>query len=133
MTAITEASGRLLTEEGFRSLPYKDTRGHTTLGYGFNVDAGISQYSAQVLLMAQLTELDTAMQKFAWYAVADDVRKSVFLDIAFNGGLHGLLNFPHMLAAAMRGDWETAAKECTVTEPELAGRYAMLAALLRTG
>lgn len=127
MTSIIEAQSRLQTEEGFRALPYKDTRDHISIGYGFNVDAGISKYAAAALLGAQLTELDTAMQGFTWYKVANDVRKSVFLDIAFNDGLHGLLNFPHMLAAATRGDWEMAAKECAVTEPELAARYAVLA------
>jgi GH24 family phage-related lysozyme (muramidase) len=131
MTAIGEASLRLQTEEGFRGLPYKDTRGHTTIAYGFNVDAGISKYAAGALLVAQLTELDATLAGYAWYKNANDVRKSVFLDVAYSSGLHGLLNFPHMLAAAASGDWATAASECKVVEPELAGRYAALAELLR--
>jgi lysozyme len=133
MTAVAEAALRLQTEEGFRSLPYKDTQGHTTLGYGLNVDAGISKYVAAAALVAQLTELDTTLAGYAWYKNADDVRKSVFLDVSYNSGLHGLLAFPHMLAAAALGDWPTAAAECKVQEPELAGRYAALAQLLLTG
>jgi lysozyme len=133
MTAVAEAALRLQTEEGFRSLPYKDTQGHTTLGYGLNVDAGISKYVAAAALVAQLTELDTTLAGYAWYKNADDVRKSVFLDVSYNSGLHGLLAFPHMLAAAALGDWPTAAAECKVQEPELAARYAALAQLLLTG
>lgn len=57
----------------------------------------------------------------------------MFLDIAQNGGLTGLLHFPLMLAAASRDDWEGAAAQCHVTNSELAGRYAKLAELLRTG
>lgn len=133
MSAIDLVLPRLETEEGFRTLIYKDTRGHSTIGYGFNLDAGISKYAAAELLRAQLTELEAVLTGYVWYQTANDVRKSVFLDIAFNSGLGGLLHFPHMLAAAVRGDWETAAKECQVTEPELAARYAVLAKLLREG
>jgi lysozyme len=133
MSAITEALPRLQLEEGFRSLPYKDTQGHVTLGFGFNVDAGITRYAATALLNAQVTELDVTLAGFPWYQGANDVRKSVFLDIAFNSGLHGLLAFPLLLAAAARADWEGAAAQCKVKEPELAARYARLAELLRTG
>lgn len=133
MSAIDLALPRLETEEGFRALVYKDTRGHSSIGFGFNLDAGISKYAAAALLRAQITELDAAMAGFPWYVNANDVRRSVFVDMAFNGGLHGLLGFPHMLAAAARNDWVTAAAECKVQEPELAGRYAALAKLLLEG
>lgn len=133
MSAIDLALPRLETEEGFRTLVYKDTRGHSTIGYGANLDAGISKYAAAALLRAQLMELDALLAGYIWYKIANDVRKSVFLDIALNSGLGGLLHFPHMLAAAVRGDWEMAAKECQVIEPELAGRYAALAKLLLEG
>jgi lysozyme len=133
MTAVDIALPRLQTEEGFRTLPYKDTQGHVSIGFGFNVDSGISKYAAAALLNAQVTELDTVLQGFPWYQAANDVRKSVFLDIAFNDGLHGLLAFPQMLAAAARDDWEEAAAQCAVKQPELAPRYAALARLLLAG
>jgi lysozyme len=133
VSAIDIALPRLQTEEGFRGLPYKDTEGHTTLGYGLNVDAGISKYAAAALLNAQLTELDATLAGFAWYQNANDVRKSVFIDVSYNSGLHGLLGFPHMLAAAAKGDWDVAADECVVTNDALWSRYAKLAKLLRTG
>lgn len=133
MSGASIALSRLMTEEGFRGLPYKDTQGHITLGYGFNADAGISKYAAGALLNAQLTEIDAALIGFPWYQSANDVRKSVFIDIAFNAGVHGLLGFPHMLSAAATGDWEVAATQCQVKEPELAARYAALAQLLLTG
>lgn len=133
MSAVDTALPRLRTEEGFRALPYKDTRGHATIAYGFNVDAGISKYAAEALLTAQLTEIDATLAGYAWYKSANEVRQSVFLDIAYNSGLHGLLGFPHMLAAAALGNWATAAAECKVMEPELAVRYAALAQLLLSG
>jgi lysozyme len=133
MNAIDYALPRLKTEEGFRATKYPDTQGHLSIGYGFNIDAGISQYAAGALLTAQATERHEQLLGYAWYATLDPIRQSVCLDIAFNGGVHGLLNFPHMIAALAKGDWATAAAECKVTNPELAGRYQKLAQLLLTG
>jgi lysozyme len=131
--AIDFALPRLQTEEGFRATKYSDTRGHTTIGYGFDVDAGISQYAAAALLNAQAAERHNTLLTYPWYSALDPVRQSVCLDIAFNDGLHGLLEFVHMLSALAKQDWVTAAAECKVTNPELAGRYAALAQLLLTG
>lgn len=133
MSAIDIVIPRLQTEEGFRATVYKDTRGIDTVGFGWAIQSGLTRYTAAALLRAQVTELDATLVGYAWYQAANDVRKSVFLDIATNAGLSGLLHFPHMLSAAATGDWEVAAAQCQVTNPELKGRYAKLAELLRTG
>lgn len=133
MNAVDLALPRLKTEEGFRATKYTDTQGHLSIGYGFNVDAGISEFAATALLNAQAAERHNALLTYSWYSGLDPVRQSVCVDIAFNNGLHGLLDFPHMIAALAKGDWATAAAECKVTNPELAGRYAALAQLLLTG
>jgi len=133
MNAVDLALPRLKTEEGFRATKYTDTQGHLTIGYGFNVDAGVSQFAAGALLAAQASERHDALLAYPWYSDLDPVRQSVCLDIAFNSGTAGLLHFPHMIAALSKGDWATAAAECKVTNPELAGRYAALAQLLLTG
>lgn len=133
MTAVDVAFPRLQTEEGFRALPYRDTKGLETVGYGFNVQAGISKYAAAALLKAQAEEAHAALLKLPWYAALDPVRQSVCLDIDINGGEGGLLAFPHMIAALSRQDWASAATECHVENPELAGRYAKLSQILLTG
>lgn len=133
MTAVELALPRLKTEEGFRATKYTDTQGHLTIGYGFDVDAGISQYAAGALLLAMAEERHKQLSAYPWYSGLDPVRQSVCLDIAFNSGTTGLLHFPKMIAALAHSDWATAAAECKVTNPELAGRYAALAKLLLTG
>lgn len=133
MTAIDSALPRIRVEEGFRSRPYLDTGKHLTVGYGLNLDAGISERVAAAALVEQLQELHEMLSRYSWYADLDPVRQSVLLDIAFNNGLTGLLHFPHMLAAISRQDWVAAANECHVENPELAGRYKNLAQLLFTG
>ena len=133
MSAVDLALPRLQLEEGFRALPYKDTQGHLTVGYGCNLDAGLSRTAASALLGAQAGETHQSLLKFDWYATLDDVRQSACLDIAFNEGIGGLLHFPHMISALAAHDWETAANECKVQDPLLANRYAALAQILLTG
>lgn len=133
MTAVDVALPRLKVEEGFRAFPYRDTNGLETIGYGFNVQAGISKYAATALLQAQCEEAHAALLKLPWYAALDPVRQSVCLDIDINEGEGGLLAFPHMIAALSRQDWASAATECHVEDPKLASRYAALAQLLLIG
>ena len=135
MTAVDLALPRLKTEEGFRAAVYRDTQGHQTIGYGFNLDAGISKVAAESLLIAQAQERHDALLKFPWYAALDPVRQSVCLDVAFNNGLHGLLEFVHMLSALAKQDWEGAAAELLNSKAAnlLPARYQSLANILRTG
>ena len=133
MSAVDLALPRLQLEEGFRALPYKDTNGHTTVGYGFNVDAGLSRAAASALLIAQAGETHEALLKFSWYANLDEVRQSACLDIAVNEGVHGLLHFPAMITALSNQDWLTASEQCHVTDHKLDSRYAALAQILLTG
>lgn len=142
MSAISVLVARLPHEEGLRLLPYddatgKDVRaplGNLSWGIGFNLMKCGSAGLFAVMLTYFLGELDNQLQAYAWYRNAGDVRASVFLDISFNGGLHGLLGYPHMLAAADKGDWAAAAAECRERDPKLdASRYAPLRALLLSG
>lgn len=133
MSAVDVALPRLQTEEGFRALPYKDTNGFETVGYGFNVQGGISRFAAAALLAAQAQEAHEALLKLTWYAALDETRQSVCLDIDINEGERGLLKFPHMIAALSKQDWATAAAECQVQDPKLAARYSALAKILLTG
>jgi GH24 family phage-related lysozyme (muramidase) len=130
MSAVDLALPRLEIEEGFRPLPYLDTNGLGTIGYGFCYTRGITKRAAAALLREQTAELHDALMGYSWYAGLDPVRQSVCLDIAINEGLGGLLHFPRMIAALTAKDWKTAAVECHVEDPKLAGRYSTLAQLL---
>jgi lysozyme len=134
VSAVDIAVQRLETEEGFRASAYKDIFGNTTIGYGFNVDAGISRSAAAALLVAQVSEAAQTLASYPWYTGLDDVRASVMLDIAVNAGIDGLLKFPRMIAAAQAQDWPTMASECAVANPELdASRYAPLRQIILSG
>lgn len=135
MSGVALAVARLKTDEGFRTMPYKDTTGHTTIGYGFNVDAGITERAALALLGAQADELDDELSSFPWYEGIDDVRGSVLIELAFNLGLSGLLHFPSMLAAIGQKNWQGAHDELLNSQAarQLPTRYNLLANLLLNG
>lgn len=134
MTAIDSALPRIRVEEGFRSRPYLDTEKHLTVGYGLNLDSGISERVAAAALVEQLQELHEMLARYSWYAGLDPIRQGVCLDIAFNDGLHGLVGgFPKMIAALAAQNWSTAQAECHVQNPELKGRYDALGKILLTG
>lgn len=139
MSAVDLTEARLDPEEGTKLYPYDDAtglrvrapKGHISWGKGFNLDACGSVGLFNVMRRYLLEQEDKTLQAFPWYVSLDPVRQSVCQDIAYNAG--SLLHFPHMIAALAKGDWATAAAECKVTNPELAGRYAALAQLLLTG
>ncbi len=142
MSAVSVLLARLTTEEGERMRPYDDAtgtdvkapKGNLSWGRGFNLMQCGSSGLFDVMESYLVSDIDHRLQAYSWYTGAGDVRGSVFLDIAYNGGLHDLLGYPHMLAAAAKGDWATAATECTDKDPKLdASRYAPLRALLLSG
>ncbi len=133
--AVDIAVPRLAKEEAFRPFRYKDPRGHETIAYGFNIDAGISQYAALALLQAQSEERHIALGKFAWYTALDPIRQSVLIDLSFNDGVEGLLQFHKMITALEAKDWQTAHDQLLDSDAarELPGRYQPLAKILLTG
>lgn len=142
MSAITVLMGRLTTEEGERILPYDDATGknvkaplgNLSWGRGFNLMKCGSAGLFDVMEAYLLGLLDHQLQQYAWYQNAGDVRASVFLDIAYNGGLHDLLGYPSMIHYASIGDWANASAQCTEKDAKLdASRYAPLRALLLQG
>jgi hypothetical protein len=126
-----------------RNLPYDDATGkpvtapvgNLSWGYGFNLMQCGSTGLFNAMERYLLSDLDTQLQQYQWYQQAGDVRASVFLDIAYNAGLAGLVKgFPKMIAAATAGDWVEASAQCAVENLSLnASRYAPLRQLLLTG
>jgi lysozyme len=134
-TAEDLVVARLLAEEGFRATKYLDTKGHWTIGYGFNVDAGISQFAALALLTAQVDERYQELRAYPWFVLLDPVRQSVCLDIAFNDGERGLLGYVNMIAALTAHDWQGAHDELlnSLAARAFPTRYEPLARLFLTG
>ena len=146
MSAVDVFLAREPREEGERMLPYDDKTGlpvkaplgNLTWGRGYNLMVCGSKGLFNVMDRFLAGALDSELQAFAWYRDAGDVRASVFLDIAYNGGEADLLGYPKMIAAVpaaiASGDWSAVAAQCTEKDPNLdASRYAPLRQLLLTG
>ena len=124
----------LTGEEGFRSKPYRDTRGYLSLGYGTNLDVGITKEQAEAMLRvavkSTLRDLRRRWEPFDSQPLQVQVR---LLDAAYQLGVDGLLSFHKMLAAIEAGEWETAAKEALASkwDAETPKRAEALARVLR--
>ena len=102
----------LKAEEGFKRLPYRDTRGQLTIGYGTDLDAGISFAEGEYLLAERARANAEALYRL-WKPLRDmrpDVRQALE-DMAYQLGATGVLEFRKMLAALVKRDYATAARE----------------------
>ena len=110
-TVLGALTDRLVVEEDYREHVYKDTEGHATIGYGFNLDAGMPEPLARIVLRWQ-ADANIAEFRRLWPpfdAQPFDV-KVALADMAFQLGPAGAAGFGDMLDAVERGDWEAAAK-----------------------
>lgn len=100
----------LRIHEGDKARPYKDSRGFLTIGVGHNLDAkGLSPAARTFILNEDISDaIALVLRELPWVDRLDDVRKRVFVELAFNMG-GTLLKFHDTLAAAERRDFEAAA------------------------
>ena len=105
---ITE---QLKRDEGLRLRAYKDAVGKVTVGYGRNLDdKGLSREEAEYLLANDINEVKIAVaQALPWCSSLDDARLGVLLNMAFNMGVPGLLQFKNTLALIKGGNYDAAA------------------------
>ncbi|GAB1468254.1 hypothetical protein MASR2M64_09660 [Candidatus Cloacimonadota bacterium] len=129
---------QLVRHEGLRLKPYRCTAGKLTIGIGRNLDdCGISQKEAYLLLENDIQNCEKQLLEEIpeIYNALDEVRKSVLLNMCFNLGISGLLNFNNTLAFVAAGDWERAANGMLASKwAKQVGRRAIeLSELMRKG
>lgn len=138
-------------EEGFRAVPYSDSEGFVSIGYGKKLHtlAGldpkyftlrISEETAKDWMEADLTRLDVQLLRSrvgadqGIYRSLDDdpVRSAIILSMAYQMGVEGLLGFTDMWAALGQGNYDLAADAMLdslwgITQtPERAARHAQV-------
>ena len=109
----------LKVQEGFRAEAYTDTRGNLTIGYGTDLSFGISRDEGEDLLRSRLDKSLTYLA-FRWKpywgwggrwwpftGMPSETRRSL-LDMSYQLGVNGVLEFTEMLAALERGDCPSA-------------------------
>ncbi len=129
---------QLVRHEGLKLKPYRCTEGKLTIGIGRNLDdCGISQKEAYAMLERDILECEQRLidEIPEIYNNLDEVRQSVLLNMCFNLGIKGLLEFKNTLAFIGAGDWERAANNMLASKwAKQVGRRAIeLSELMRKG
>ena len=128
---------QLRLHEGERLKPYRDTVGKLTIGVGRNLDdCGISAQESAILLANDIGDMERELQRaLPWVARLDEVRARVLVDMAFNLGIVGLLNFKRTLAAVEAGDYQQAATMMLDSKwaKQVGGRAERLSRMMLTG
>lgn len=114
---------QLKRDEGLRLSPYRDTKGHLTIGYGHNIDAHplkpedllhgyCTETQAHTWLLADMVDVNTALaDKLQWVWDLDVCRRGVVQNMTFNMGIVKLLGFKQTLKWLQAHDYDGAAME----------------------
>jgi lysozyme len=134
---IDKLTASISGNEGLRLLPYTDTTGHLTIGYGTNLDAGITEREAAYLRDNRIQAAIATAEAQGWWPMVEpsDARSRAFVEILFNIGLAKFNGFTKALGAAMASDWSTCSAELldSLWAHEVGQRAETLAAMVLTG
>lgn len=127
----------LSRDEGVRPHIYMDSLGIPSIGIGHNLRNGpISQHVIDDIYEEDkdnaIKELD---DQLPWWRTLSDARQRVLVNMTFNMGIDGVLEFHNTLAALQSGDWETAAKQMARSKwaKQVGARADRLEAMVRSG
>jgi len=125
--------------EGRVYVPYQDHKGIWTVGVGHKMsnpfsDAVISLIFEEDFMMANMEYHHLPYEVTAHLS---DARQDVLIEMIFQLGLNGTLNFKRMMKALKARDYETAALEIMDSEaardPKLTARFEGYAKKMRAG
>ena len=100
----------LKQEEGFRGMPYKDTLGILTIGYGTKLP--LTKEEAEMLLKHRLEEKILELsEKEPFFLDLPQKAQEVIANMVYQLGVGGVLKFKKMWAALKDKDYQKAADE----------------------
>lgn len=98
------------TDEGLRLETYVDTNGHVTVGYGRNLENGITLDEAELLFQNDLKRTEDELEQHDWYNNAPQNVKNALINMNFNLGITKLLEFKDMIGALESKSYRAAAQ-----------------------
>ncbi len=127
----------LIKHESYKQFPYVDSTGHLTVGIGRNLTSrGISSNEALYLLDEDILYFYSKLNHILKFFVdLSENRQIVLVDMCFNLGVQGLLNFTQMILALEAQDYDRAAQEMLNSKwaEQVGERASMLASIMKTG
>ena len=139
---MTDLQAMLMSQEGTgprdehgRFLPYPDSMGTLTIGYGHLVEKGLPPDIAMMLFNADLADaLDDVRHCFSCYDQLSRSRQLVLCSMAFNLGRVRLAKFVRFIGAVHRSAWDEAADELLdskAARTDAPARYKQLSKMMR--
>ena len=100
---------QLQKDENFKAKPYRDTRDNLTIGWGTDLSEGITRTEAAYLLRERLADTRKRLAK-AWapFDAMPSHVQAALLNMGYQLGVGGVIEFHDMLAALERGDYAAA-------------------------
>jgi lysozyme len=113
---IVDLRTQLIRDEGVVRHAYEDNLGFLTIGCGRLIDArrggGLSDSEIDFLLANDIGEKSTqVLEALPWASELSEPRLAVLINMAFQMGIRGLLQFKRMLGSVEDGQYAAAALE----------------------
>jgi len=100
----------LKQDEGFEGMPYEDSLGIPTIGYGIKLP--LSEEEAEILLKHRLDKkILEISEKEPFFLDLPETAQEVIANMAYQLGVGGVLQFKKMWAALKNRDYQKAADE----------------------
>lgn len=127
----------LVIHESYRQFPYSDTTDRLTIGIGRNLtDRGISIPESYYLMDEDINYFQIRLDLYLnFFKDLDENRQIALIDMCFNLGVQGFLNFKNMILALEAKDYERAAQEMLNSKwaEQVGERAIKLADIVKTG
>ena len=138
---IEKLTAQLRRDEGTKATVYKDTLGFDTIGVGRLVDsrkpgAGLRPDEIDYLLRNDIADRVQALTKaLPWFLALDEARRGVMINMAFQLGTAGLLEFSHTLGLVRDGKYAEASVQMLKSRwaTQTPARAKRLAEQMKTG
>lgn len=128
----------LRRDEGVVAHAYQDSLGYWTIGVGHLIDkrkgGKIPDVIIDMLLRYDIDEKIAELnEKLPWWGFLDEPSQRVIVNMAFNLGVEGLLNFKKFMDALKDGDRNRAASEMLDSKwaEQVGARATRLATIIR--
>ena len=125
----------LKVHEGFRAKPYRCSEGFLTIGYGLNLDAGITREEAEMLLAHRVKKVHMDLVTLPFWHKLSEARRDVLINMAYNLGVAGLMKFKVTLGLIAEGNYTEASKQMLKSKwaKQVGGRAIWLSNKMREG
>jgi lysozyme len=134
-TMLMQVEGTGPRDEHGRFLPYSDSMGNLTIGYGHLVSKGQPPDITMMQFQCDIADaLDDIRHCFSCYDQLSRPRQQVLVSMAFNLGREKLAKWVRFIGAVHLGKWDEAADELLNSKAakiDAPARYERLAKMMR--